>query len=169
MTTAEPGVVEQLRTGARGSLPLEASVELLARAFDGRFARADQPWIRIEPSGATWLDDQFLAASLAGLSGGERRVLTVVAALADANSARRVDLTDIVTGIDQANLDLVLAALAHASGSHQHARLVPAGHGSSAHLEPLTTLHAWPALPSGRSPGAARAAVVTARDTPTQR
>ncbi len=54
----------------------------------------------------------------------------------DASSVRRVDLTDVVTGIDRANLDLVLAALAHAGGSHQHAR-------------PFTAmLHTWPCTPA---------------------
>ena len=131
-TTAEPGTVERLRAWAKGSLPLEASIELLVRAFDGRFARANQPWIRVEPSGATWLDDQFLASSLGGLSGGERRVLSVAVALADTTGARRVDLADVVAGIDRDNLDLVLAALAHAGGSHQDALLAPmTGHGTA--------------------------------------
>lgn len=167
--TAQSGIAERLRAWAKGSLPLEASVELLVRAFDGRFARADQPWIRVEPNGATWLDDQFLAASLGGLSGGERRVLTVVAALADTGSARRIDLTDVVTGIDRANLDLVLAALAHAAGSHEHMRLVPAGNGSGMLREPLDTLHVWPAPTSSYSPGSANAAAAAAWDMPAQR
>jgi hypothetical protein len=167
--TAEPGIVERLRAWAKGSLPLEASVELLVRAFDGRFARADQPWIRIEANGATWLDDQFLASSLEGLSGGERRVLTVVVALADVGSVRRVDLTDVVTGIDRASLDLVLAALAHAGGSHEHAGLIAARDGIGARLEPLAALHPWPTLTLGHTPGPAAAATAAAPDTPIRR
>lgn len=76
-------------------------MELLVRAFCERFARADQPWIRVEPTGATWLEDHFLAASLGALSGGERRVHTVVVALADTTGTRRLDLVDVVTGIDR--------------------------------------------------------------------
>lgn len=146
-------VNDRLRSWAAGSLPLTAGVELLIRSFEGRFAAATQPWIRVEPTGAVWLDDQFLAASLGGLSGGERRVLTVVAALADSTGTRRVDLADIVTGIDRDNLDLVLAALAHAGGSHEHAGLEVTDDGRSARLVRLPSLHAWPDSPAwNRSP-----------------
>ncbi len=144
-TTAEPGTVERLRAWAKGSLLLEASIELLIRAFDGRFARASQPWIRVEPNGATWLDDQFLASALGGLAGGERRVLSIVVALADTTGAHRVDLADVVAGIDRDNLDLVLSALAHAGGSHQHSRLTPTNDASGYRVDRFTSLHPWPA------------------------
>jgi len=150
-TTGEPGTVEPLRAWARGSLPLSAAVELLVHAFDGRFAAASQPWIRVEPTGAVWLDDQFLAAGLGALSGGERRVLTVVAALADSTGTRRIDLTDVVTGLDRDNLDLVLAALDHASGSHEHAGLELADDRHSARLVRLPSLHPWPDVPTTNS------------------
>lgn len=146
-------VQDALRSWAAGSLALTAAVELLTRCFDGRFAAASQPWIRVEPNGWTWLDDQDLAASLGGLSGGERRVLTVVAALADSTGNRRIDLTDVVTGIDRENLDLVLAALAHAAGSHEHAGFEVSDDGHSARLVRLPSLHAWP----DDGPGSARA------------
>ena len=58
-----PHLDDRLRARARGSLPLTAAVELLIRSFDGRFAAASQPWIRVEPTGAVWLDDQYLAAT----------------------------------------------------------------------------------------------------------
>ena len=83
-----PDVDDRLRAWARGCLPLTAAVELLIRSFDGRFAVASQPWIRVEPTGAVWLDDQHLTASLGGLSGGERQVHSVVAALADSTQDR---------------------------------------------------------------------------------
>ncbi len=51
--TAGPGTVERLRAWANGSLPLSAAIELLVRAFDGRFARTDEPWIRVEPNGSS--------------------------------------------------------------------------------------------------------------------
>ena len=133
-----------LRSWAAGSLPLTAAVELLTRCFDGRFAAASQPWIRVEPNSWTWLDDQDLAASLGSLSGGERRVLTVVAALADSTGTRRIDLTDVVTGIDRENLDLVLAALAHAAGFHEHAGLEVSEPTRTARLVRLPSLRAWP-------------------------
>lgn len=134
-----------------GSLPVTAAVELLTRCFDGRFAAASQPWIRVEPTGAVWLDDQFLASSLGGLSGGERRVLTIVVALADSTGTRRIDLTDVVTGIDRENLDLVLAALAHAAGSHEQVDLKVADDSQTARFVRLPSLHPWPAASPGRS------------------
>lgn len=54
------------------------------------------------------------------LSGGERRVLFVVASLLD---ERPLDIVDVVTGLNRENLQLVLAALAHAGGSHTAAVL----------------------------------------------
>ena len=42
-------------------------------------------------------------------------MLALVAALLD---EAPVDVVDIITGLDRANLHLVLAALAHAAGSH---------------------------------------------------
>ena len=119
MTTApridEAETAARLRTWAAGSHPLGAAVELLLRAFDGRFARPDQPWIRVEANGYVWLDDDVLHAGLGPLSGGERRVLDVVCALVDPN--RTVHLADTLAGLDRPNLDLVLAACAHAAGS----------------------------------------------------
>jgi len=67
-----------------------------------------------------------------------------VAALADATGTRRIDLADVVTGIDRENLDLVLAALAHAAGSHEHAGFEVAADERSARLVRLPSLHPWP-------------------------
>lgn len=162
--TAEPGTVERLRAWAKGSPPLEASVELLIRAFDGRFARASQPWIRVEPDEATWLDDQFLASSLGGLSGGERRVLSILVALANTTGDHHLDRADIVAGIDRDNLDLVLSALAHAGGSHQHSRLTPTNDASGYRVERSRSLHPWPVAPppTGTDTGITRNADVRA-------
>ena len=84
------------RFWAACSLSLTAAVELLIRRFGGRFAAATTPRIRFELTGAIWLDDRYLPAGLGGLSGGERRILTVVvvAALAEATGARRIDLLE---------------------------------------------------------------------------
>ena len=93
---------------------MAAGAELMLRAFDGRFARPSWPWIVTEPDGRVWVD-------AGALSGGERRVLAMVAALLDETP---VDVVDVVTGLDRANLHLVLATLAHAAGSHEHADVV---------------------------------------------
>ena len=135
---------ESLRAWARGSHPCAAGVELLLRAFGGRFARADQPWIVTETGGRVWLDGDGLSEHLPVLSGGERRVLGVVLALVDPTPDRLVDLA---AGIDRDHLDFVLAAIAHAGGSHEHALLVSDLENGTAHLERPGSLHPWPDEP----------------------
>ena len=79
-----------------------------------------------------------------GLSGGERRVLAVVAALID---EQPVEIVDVVSGLDRHHLDLVLAALAHAGGSHEHMSVVLDPDGA-AHLSNPGPLHSWPTAES---------------------
>jgi len=116
-TLAPSTTADRLRAWASGSSPLTAAVELLTRAFEGRFADPAQPWIIVEPTGYVWLDDQILHASLSWLSGGERRVLDAVCVLADPTSTRRIGLLDTISGIDRPHLDLILTALTHAAGT----------------------------------------------------
>lgn len=115
-------VIEDLRFWAAGMYNRTAAVELLIRAFDGRFAHPGNPWI--QPGDEYhWLNAELIESNIGALSGGERRVLLIVAALADG------DLGDCVAGLDRENLSLVLAAIAHTGGSHEH----PGG-----------TLYPWP-------------------------
>jgi len=58
------------------------------------------------------------AGTLTGGSGSDNRVLRIAAGLSDLGVP--VDLADAVTGLDRHHLALVLAAIAHANGSHQH-------------------------------------------------
>lgn len=117
-----------LRAWSNGGYYQEAGVELLIRAFDGRFAQHGCPWVKpCDRPGLLWLDVAVLVDHLGVLSRGEQRVLTVVAALVD--GSRGVDLGDILVGLDRRNLRLVLAALSHAAGSHQHSTLVCEGDG----------------------------------------
>jgi ABC-type transport system involved in cytochrome bd biosynthesis fused ATPase/permease subunit len=74
------------------------------------------------------------------MSGGERRILAMVAALIGETP---VDVVDVVTGLDRANLHLVLAALAHAAGSHEHADVV-VGTDGVVHLTRPGPVVAWP-------------------------
>lgn len=132
-----------LRLWARGSYAEEAAVELLVRAFDGRFCRDGAPWVR--PTGRPgWysLDPDAIHTFSGGLSGGERRLLAVVAALAGDRPLD--DLGGILAGVDRAHLALILAALAHAGGSHQHSELIVTGNGSCSFVE-LPALVRWPA------------------------
>lgn len=106
------GEVEQLRSWAQGDPALAGAVELLASALGGRFAAAHWPWIVIDGD-AVWLDAEAITAdSMSGLSGGERRILTVVAGLA---VGAPVDVRDVLTGIDPASARMVLSALARAA------------------------------------------------------
>lgn len=118
---------QDLREWAKGIYTIEAAVELLIRFQSGRFVAEGEPWIvapREERRGnmrsGYWLDvDQLTAEATAAavLSGGERRVLSVAASLAGGSP---IDLADAVSGLDRETLDLVLAAIAHAGGSHEH-------------------------------------------------
>ena len=133
-------IAARLRDWARGSLPMMAGVELILRAFDGRFARPSRPWIVTEPDGRVWVDADAPSDGVGAMSGGERRVLAMVTALLGGTP---VDVVDIITGLDRANLHLVLAALAHAAGSHEYADVV-VGPDGLGHLTRPGPVVAWP-------------------------
>ncbi len=133
-------VVRRLHEWASGSLPMGAGVELLARAFGGRFADPSRPWVITKPDGRMWVDVDVLCDASGALSGGERRIVAMVVALLD---ERPVDVVDVVTGLDREHLHLVLASLAHAAGSHEHAALTLSPDGV-AHLTRPGPVVAWP-------------------------
>ena len=135
-----------LRTWSKGDFVQEAGVELLIRAFDGRFAERGWPWVRpCRRPGWFWIDTEAITQRSGCLSGGERRVLSVVASLIGRDPIR--NLGDIVTGVDRRHLHLILAALAHAGGSHEHVDLV--WHGDELTFGPLPALVPWPAVELG--------------------
>lgn len=140
-----------LREWAVGSLATSAAVELIIRCFGGRFALPGSAWIRRDAGGRVWVDVDVLRAQSGVLSGGERRVLDVVAALLDETP---IAIVDVVARLDRANLHLVLAAVAHAGGSHEHADLV-VGHNGFARLSRPGPLVAWPTTgePGSSPPG----------------
>ena len=131
-------VVADLRDWASGSYAAEAAVEMLARAFGGRFT--DPGWAWIVPPGEDRagsmctvghrLDaDALLDATYStALSGGERTYLRLVVGLF---GPIPVDLSD-VAGLDRDLQALVLAGLSHAGGSHQHSRIVTVQHRAAA-------------------------------------
>lgn len=133
-----------LRSWAKGLYPLEAAVELLVRAFDGRFARPGNPWIQpCDQPGWWWLDVTRLVDDQFGhLSGGEQRMLRIVASLA---GGEPVSLAENVTGLDRELTELVLATIAHAGGSHEHPDIhIDLEHGFAAQNGLLPSLHPWP-------------------------
>jgi hypothetical protein len=150
MTSRDSGVVSGLRAWARGLYATEAAVELLVRAHGGRLVEAGQPWIGTDDSRWVWLEPyQLTGRATAGLSGGERRLLAVVASLA---GGRPIDLSDILTGLDRDAAALVCAAVADASGSHEHADMVvDPGRGVGFARGRLPSLYPWPKASPGVS------------------
>lgn len=139
---------DDLRSWARGMYGTEAATELLLRAFGGKFAAPSNPWIHTstEPEGPgqvkAWIDFEAIPEEAGLLSGGERRFLLLAASLAENVP---VVLGDVVSGLDRENLDLVLAAIAHAGGSHQHSDVRFNGDGTmSLGKGYLDSLHPWP-------------------------
>lgn len=135
---------DELRDWAKGRYTTEAATELLIRAFDGRFARAGSPWIETSQEyGNSWINFEAIPDTVGGVSGGERRFLLIAASIADVGVS--VELGDVIPGLDRKVLDLVLAAIAHAGGSHEHSGFVYDEAGNATHIERQTTLYSWPA------------------------
>lgn len=109
-------IVTDLRSWARGNYALEAATELLIRAFNGRFAGVDYPWIVVDQDKFYQVDFAVITQNIDAYSGGERRLLTVAASLGGGGP---VDLYDAVE-MDRESLSLFLAAIAHAAGSEHH-------------------------------------------------
>ncbi|HEV7726225.1 MAG: uncharacterized protein JWQ26_1421 [Modestobacter sp.] len=97
-------------------LPRLQAAGLIAIALDGDAAEGG-PWAAVQ-----WgeLDGALRRGTVTG-SGGELRVLRAAASLADGQA---VDLADLTAGVDREELTLLLAALAHAAGSHEHSAVV---------------------------------------------
>jgi hypothetical protein len=142
-----------LRAWARGIYPLEAGVELLIRTCGGRFASASQPWVRHgEDPGWWWVDVTLMnGANFGVLSGGEARMLRIAASLLGGGP---VDLHNAIPGLDRDHVQLVLAAVAHSGGSHEHSGGLVADlqgrlggrDGIRMSFERLGSLYPWPAV-----------------------
>ena len=66
-----------------------------------------------------WIDWDAVITALDGgrlpASGGEKRIARIAASLAVGHP---VSLRDVIPGLDQRNLDLVIIAIRHAAGQH---------------------------------------------------
>ena len=113
-----------LRACAAGIYPLEAGVAQLIA--NGTFLHRDNFTSRFITTGTSISDgttpmadidwDAAIAALHAGeipCSGGERRVLELSSSLA---GGTLIDLRDAVTGLDDANIALLVTAILHAAG-----------------------------------------------------
>lgn len=141
-------VEEGLRAWARGLYPTEAAVELAIRYSSGWLADGSQPWVQRMDNGYYWIDSESLLRNSGGFSGGERRVVAVVVSLLDGADCR-VSLADLA-GVDREGLDLILAAIAHAGGSHEHS--MPLWNDTKTGIlgfERPGSLHPWPEARDG--------------------
>lgn len=133
---------DDLRAWSKGSYTAEAATELLIRGFDGRFAAPGNPWIHLSgSSGKYWIRFGAIPEHVDVLSGGEGRFLRLVASIAAVEVS--VDLGEVLPGLDRQLLELVLAAVAHAGGSHEHSGFITNTDGSQT-IERLSTLYPWP-------------------------
>lgn len=138
---------DELREWARGMYALEAAAELLIRTSEAQGRSV--PGARRTDDGRLWLDAEAVLDDTAAGSGGEQRIAAIAASLL---GGPPVDLSEVLPGLDRDQLALVLAAVAHAGGSHRHTDpprvtmqedgtpLVTRGSG-----ELLGSLHPWPA------------------------
>lgn len=132
---------EGLRAWAKGVHTTEAATELLIRAFRGRFAQPGNRWIETDNS-QPWVDFEAIEDNLGGLSGGERRFLLLAASLGDGGVD--VQLGDVIPGLDRDVLALVLAAIAHAGGSHEHSGFEYNEDGTARSIVRLARFYDWP-------------------------
>jgi len=123
----------QLRAWAKGIYGLEAATELLIRGFGGRFADPGCPWVHPTGSGH-WIDFDAIPALMGALSGGEQRFLRIAASLSGNDT--QVNLGDALAGLDRAHVHLVLAGVAHASGTHEQQELTFRPDGTVAFARP---------------------------------
>ena len=150
---------DALREWARGVYTEEAAVELLIRSgWTRRTSFLDDVVVGYQEPGAhPWVDWELLGQILTGdrdsgilaASGGELRVLRI------AHSLAAGELGALVPGLDRDVTAMVLAAVAHANGSHEHSgaptpdpagRLVDPGSGKRFSFALLPPLHPWPGL-----------------------
>lgn len=134
---------EELRAWAKGSYPVEAATELLIRAFEGRFAGAGYEWMQATEDGDLYIEFEAIPTNIGGLSGGEKRFLMLVSSLAGESL---ISLGDVLPGLDRELMHLVLAAVAHAAGTHEGSEFIEAPDGT-VNFKRAVTLYAWPELP----------------------
>lgn len=147
MNTTTNQIADALREWAKGIYPTESAVELLIRTG---LAEAG-PWLRrnSEFSDRWWIDADQINDDVIGVySGGQQRLLRIAAALL---GGQPVNLYEDVPGLDRQHLAQVLAAIAHAGGSHEHSGDLqpdPAGKwtrdGVRVGFRRLPSLYAWP-------------------------
>lgn len=120
MTTphTDTDAADAIRAWAKGIYSMEAAAELLIRA--GLASRG--PWLtEFGGPGPRMIAinvDKLAAEAEAGwMSGSEAHVASIAASLLGGPA---VDLSEALSGLDRPTAALVLAAMSHATGSHEH-------------------------------------------------
>ncbi|WP_448811707.1 hypothetical protein [Agromyces bauzanensis] len=132
-------IESRVRAWAGGLYPTEAGVELLIR--QGKAIREGAPWLA-RHGDLVAIDVNRLLDAAGAWSGGERRVATIAASLLGGPA---VDLSEVIPGLDRDNAALVLAAIAHANGSHEHSGVRFNDEGVPVGFFQEATLYPWPA------------------------
>mgnify|MGYP003499512002 FL=1 len=116
-------VVIALEGWARGAYDCEAAVMMLTRGTMWRRLKGDLLSVKAigtdEEGGRGWMDRDALEeyALDNGLSGGERRVLWLIASLLGVVTAPPIG--ELLSGIDDRNVAVFLQAAAHLAGWHE--------------------------------------------------
>lgn len=144
MTEDSTARAEGLRDWARGMTTLTAAAELLIRCGPPLLTG---PWVEYDDERDRYWFNTEAAAEVGYLSGGERRMLDLAASLASDDYT--VALGDAVSGLGRDHLDLALAAIAAAAGSHEHSIPVMEEDEDSrpriVRFDRPGSLHPWPA------------------------
>ncbi|MCA4132900.1 hypothetical protein [Arthrobacter sp. M4] len=131
----------ELRAWATGDYCYEAAVEMLLRGFHGRFAQNINPWVCPDGlTGRTSVDFASIPYHIAGCSKVEQQFLLFAASLAE---GIEINLADVIPGLERAEVELILAAISHASASHECPPSA-AGNDGPTRAAPMTALYPWP-------------------------
>jgi len=118
---------------------LEAGVELLIRT---QRVYENAPWVEYTSADRAYIDTSKLTEHMGAWSGGEQRVARIALSLM---SGSPVDLREELAGLDREYLSLVLAAVAHAGGSHEQSEPTFEEGGYRGNTS-LPALYEWPSL-----------------------
>lgn len=130
-------ITDRVRAWAAGSHRPEAGVELLIRT---NLIDEQSPWL-IEESTHRVSIDPCILMDETGCHPWHQKVAAHVAA--HLLVSQPIDLADLLPGLDRKTLHLILAALAHAAGSHEHGHVIVTD-GVPSVTDVLPPLVAWP-------------------------
>lgn len=100
-----------------------------------------------------WIEFAAIPGSIGTMSGGEKRFLRIVASIgAEQGQPVAVSLEGDLLGLDRRHLALVLAAVAHGAGSHQHADFPDNDDGRPMGFTSPPGLLPWPGSVTERQP-----------------